>query len=56
VLRQSLRLALEELADQVPEPARPEWWPLWWERYVDSQADYRAPLETLARKMVESRK
>jgi hypothetical protein len=53
-VRQSLRLALEELADQVPEPARPEWWPLWWERYVDSQADYRAPLETLARKMVEA--
>jgi hypothetical protein len=53
-VRQSLRLALEELAEQVPEPARPEWWPLLWERYVDSQADYRAPLETLARKMVEA--
>ena len=55
-VRESLRLALEELAEQVPEPARPEWWPLLWERYVDSQADYRAPLETLARKMVEAGK
>lgn len=55
-VRQSLRLALEELAEQVPEPARPEWWPPLWERYVDSQADYRAPLETLARKMVEAGK
>src|ERR1017187_9803870 len=55
-VRESLRLALEELAEQVPEPARPEWWPLLWERYVDSQADYRDPLETLARKMVEAGK
>ena len=53
-VRQSLRLALEELAEQIPGQARPEWWPLLWERYVDSQADYRAPLETLARKMVEA--
>jgi len=53
-VRESLRLALAELAEQIPEPARPAWWPLFWERYVDSQADYRAPLETLARKMVEA--
>jgi hypothetical protein len=53
-VRESLRLALEELAEQVPASARPEWWPQLWERYVDSQADYRAPLETLARKMFEA--
>jgi transposase len=53
-VRESLRLALAELAEQIQEPARPEWWPLFWERYVDSQADYRAPLETLARKMAEA--
>jgi transposase len=29
-------------------------WPQLWEQYVDTQADYRAPLETLARKMVEA--
>lgn len=53
-VRQSLRLALEELADPLQVTTRPEWWPLLWERYVDSQVDYRAPLETLARKMVEA--
>jgi len=55
-VRESLRLALEELDEQVPESARPEWWPRLWECYVDSQADYRAPLETLARKMGEAGK
>ena len=55
-VRQSLRLALEELAEQVSGAGRPEWWPLLWERYVDSQADYRAPLETLARKLAEAGK
>ena len=53
-VRESLRLALTELAEQIPEAARPECWPSLWERYVDSQADYRAPLETLARKLVEA--
>ena len=53
-VRESLRLALAELAAQIQMEARPEWWPLFWERYVDSQADYRAPLETLARKMAEA--
>jgi len=53
-VRESLRLALQELAEQVPAEGRPAWWLLLWERYVDSQADYRAPLETLARKMVEA--
>jgi transposase len=53
-VRESLRLALAELAEKIQEAARPAWWSLLWERYVDSQADYRAPLETLARKMVEA--
>ena len=53
-VRESLRLALQELAQQVPAEGRPAWWLLLWERYVDSQADYRAPLETLARKMAEA--
>jgi transposase len=53
-VRESLRLALGELAEQIPSAARPGRWPQFWERYVDSQADYRAPLETLARKMVEA--
>jgi hypothetical protein len=53
-VRESLRLALLELAQPIQVEARPGWWPLLWERYVDSQADYRAPLETLTRKMVEA--
>jgi transposase len=53
-VRESLRLALQELAQPLPPEVRPEWWPRLWERYVDSQADYRASLETLARKMIEA--
>ena len=53
-VRESLRLALQELAQPLKPEVRPEWWPRLWERYVDSQADYRAALETLARKMVEA--
>ena len=53
-VRESLRLALKELAEQIQVETRPEWWSFLWERYVDSQADYRAPLETLARKMAEA--
>lgn len=53
-VRESLRLALQELAPKVAEPARPPWWGTLWERYVDSQADYQAGSETLARKLVEA--
>ena len=53
-VRESLRLALQELAQPLKPEVRPEWWPRLWERYVESQADYRAALETLARKMVEA--
>jgi transposase len=53
-VRESLRLALQELAQPLKPEVRPEWWPRLWERYVESQADYRAALETLVRKMVEA--
>jgi hypothetical protein len=53
-VRESLRLALQEVAPDVAEPARPAWWNVLWERYVDSQADYRAGSETLARKLVDA--
>ena len=52
-VRESLRLALEELARQLQAEQRPEWWPLLWDRHVDSQTDYRASQETLARKFTE---
>ncbi len=53
-VRESLRLALEELAAKLPAAERPEWWARLWERYVDTQADYRSSSETLARKLVEA--
>ena len=55
-VRESLRLALQELAESLPEAQRPDWWGELWDNYVESQTDYRAPLETLARKMVEAGK
>jgi transposase len=53
-MRESLRLTLGELASHLPAEQRPEWWPLLWDRYVDSQTDYRASQETLARKFTEA--
>ena len=53
-VRESLRLALEELEAAVEPAARPRFWLGLWERYVESQADYRASTETLARKLAEA--
>lgn len=53
-VRESLRLALQEVAPGLAAAARPAWWASLWERYVESQADYRAGRQTLARKRVEA--
>jgi hypothetical protein len=54
-VRESLRLALQELSESLPQAhPRPAWWGELWANYVESQTDYRAGLETLARKMVEA--
>jgi transposase len=53
-VRESLRLALEELAEAVNEGQRPEFWNRLWERYVDSQLDYKASAETLKQKMTQA--
>ena len=53
-VRESLRLALQEVARGLADSARPAWWASLWERYGESQADYRAGSETLARKLVEA--
>ena len=53
-VRESLRLALQELEPLVPAEDRPPFWLALWERYVDSQVDYRASSETLARKLSEA--
>jgi transposase len=51
---ESLRLALQELEAVVAPAARPSFWGGHWERYVDSQIDYRAGSDTLARKLTEA--
>jgi len=53
-VRESLRLALQDLGRSLPAAQRPAWWGELWDHYVESHTDYRAPLETLARKMVEA--
>lgn len=55
-VRESLRLALQELSQKLNADQRPQGWLALWERYVESQTDYRAPLETLVRKMIEAGK
>ena len=54
-VRESLRLALQELDGATQAESRPLCWAGLWERYVESQADYRAGAETLARKLAEAR-
>ncbi len=53
-VRESLRLALQELDGVVGVEARPGFWVRLWERYVESQADYRASAEALGRKLGEA--
>ena len=53
-VRESLRLALEELEPKWEPKVRPAFWSALWERYVESQPDYRAGGEVLSRKLVEA--
>lgn len=53
-VRECLRLALQELEGVTPAEDRPVFWSTFWERYVESQADYRASAETLGRKLGEA--
>jgi hypothetical protein len=53
-VRESLRLALEELEPRLDPKVRPAFWGALWERYVESQPDYRARGEVLSRKLVEA--
>ena len=53
-VRESLRLALEEQESALPPEARPVFWSALWERYVESQVDYRAGGEVLWRKLAEA--
>ncbi|MEW5931595.1 MAG: transposase [Gemmatimonadota bacterium] len=53
-VRETLRLALQELEGATPAEERPLFWIGLWERYVESQVDYRASAETLGRKLGEA--
>ena len=53
-VRESLRLGLQELEAIVGAPGRPVFWVELWERYVESQVDYRTTVETLGRKLGEA--
>ena len=53
-VRETLRLALQELEGATEPAVRPPFWNVLWERYVESQPDYRASSETLKRKLAEA--
>jgi transposase len=50
-VRETLRLALEELAGVTGSLPRPQDWPQLWERYVESKLDYRTESGVLREKM-----
>jgi transposase len=54
LMRETLRLALQELEKSVAAELRPEFWNLLTERYVESKLDYRATVQTLKSKMEQS--
>ena len=52
-VRETLRLALEELA-QIEKLPRPAAWALWWERYVESSIDYKSSVDIIRLKMSQA--
>jgi transposase len=53
-VRESLRLALKELDKQLEVGQRPEFWRGWWERYRESQLDYKSPEATVQEKLQQA--
>ncbi len=53
-VRETLRLALQELAEHTTALPRPEFWFALWERYVENKLDYRTELSVLIQKMVQA--
>jgi transposase len=49
-VRETLRLALEELAKGLAESERPDFWELFWESYVESKLDFKSGVEVLKTK------
>ena len=52
-VRETMRLALVAL-ERCERLSRPDLWPLWWERYVESKPDYREKEDVLRLKMNEA--
>jgi hypothetical protein len=52
--RETLGLALKELARVLSESTRPVWWPALWERYVESRLDFRTEPKVLAEKFQQA--
>lgn len=46
-VRETLALALQEVARKRPVEPRPAGWDVWWERYVEHKLDYKSSEETL---------
>ena len=46
-IRETLRLALEELQRVLQPGELPDFWPLFWERYVENKLDYKSSAEVL---------
>jgi len=53
-IRETLRLALEELGEALPEKERPDFWPLLWERYVENKLDYKSAEAVLRSKQKQA--
>src|SRR6266702_4271864 len=53
-IRETLRLALEELGEALPEKERPDFWPLLWERYVENKLDYESAEAVLRSKQKQA--
>jgi hypothetical protein len=49
-VRETLRLALEELARSLAEAERPDFWATLWERYVENKLDFKSGIDLLKSK------
>jgi transposase len=54
IVRETLRLALQELQESAAAFGKPGWWTLLWERYVSSKLDYRTEASVLRLKMEQA--
>jgi hypothetical protein len=50
-VRETLRLALEELGRGLDKKERPDFWELCWKRYIESQRDYKSGTDLLKSKL-----